>query len=544
MSKSNNSIINLRVLSTIIIFLLGMTIGIKFKDFGFNSVDDEEVTKLEDVLYFSKNYYLEEIDTDKLVESAINGMLNELDPHSVYIPAKEQEAVEEEFRGNFEGIGIEFQIIEDTITVVSPISGGPSEALGILAGDRIIKIAGKDAVGFENNDVIKKLRGEKGSEVNITVFRPSNAKTYDFNITRDKIPIYSVDVSLLYDDQTGYISLSKFAQTSEEEILNALSDLDKKGMKRLILDLRNNPGGLLSQAYSIADIFIDGNKLLVYTEGRIPEFSEEYHADLTYKYEKLPLIVLVNRGSASASEIVAGAIQDWDRGLIIGETSFGKGLVQRPFILPDKSAVRITIAKYFTPSGRAIQRKYGANKSDYYMEVYNRNDSTYTDSISTLAADSVKMEYKTAGGRTVYGGGGISPDIHVTSKELTELSYSLMRNNVYYGFVRHYLDNHPEIQTMYAEDKAKFKSEFIISDKMFSNFIKFAESKDVVIDKKQLAADESYIKTRIKAFIAREYWKNEGWYYIILDQDDVFEKALQNFPQTEKLAGLIEDKKD
>lgn len=539
MSEPKNGIMYTRVLMTIIVFLVGMTVGVKFKDFGMSDLDAETITKLEDVLYFSKNYYLEDIDEGKLVDAAIQGMMEQLDPHSVYIPPLEQESVEEEFRGNFEGIGIEFQIIDDTITVVSPISGGPSESLGIIAGDRIVEIENETAVGLENDEVIKKLRGEKGTEVNITIYRPSVANLYDYTIERDKIPLYSVDVSLLIDDKTGYISVSKFAQTTVDEVLNALSDLNKKGMERLVLDLRNNPGGLLSQAYNMADLFIDGDKLLVYTKGRLPDFNEEYHAELTYRYESLPLIVLVNRGSASASEIVAGAIQDWDRGLIIGETTFGKGLVQRPFILPDKSAVRITISKYFTPSGRAIQRDYGENKTDYYLEVYNRDDSVYTQTRDSLQTDSTKHKYTTAGGRTVYGGGGISPDIHVKSEELSELIYNLMRKNVYYSFVRHYLDNHSDLIKSYNDDLKNFKINFEIDNKTFNEFIDFAKEKGVTIKNAELIKEETYIKTRLKAFIAREFWKNEGWYYIILDEDEVFKEALKNFPETSELAGLV-----
>ncbi|GJQ64131.1 MAG: peptidase S41 [Melioribacteraceae bacterium] len=539
MSDSKNGNTYTRILTVIIVFLAGMTIGVKFRDFGMSAIDTEKISKLEDVLYFSKNYYLEDIDEGKLVDAAIAGMMEELDPHSVYIPPLEQESVEEEFRGNFEGIGIEFQIIDDTITVVSPISGGPSESLGIMAGDRIVEIEKQPAIGLENDEVIKKLRGEKGTEVNITIYRPSVSNLYDYTIERDKIPLYSVDVSLLFDNKTGYISVSKFASTTVDEVLEALSELNKQGMERLVLDLRNNPGGLLSQAYNMADIFIDGEKLLVYTKGRLPDFNEEYHAELTYRYENLPLIVLVNRGSASASEIVAGAIQDWDRGLIIGETTFGKGLVQRPFILPDRSAVRITISKYFTPSGRAIQRDYGENKTDYYMEVYNRDDSTFTGQKDTTAVDSSKHKYTTAGGRVVYGGGGINPDIHVESADLSELIYNLMRKNVYYSFVRHYLDNHSDLIDRFNNDLVNFKNNFEIDSKTFNEFLEYAGEKGVTYSEKDLKKEEDYIKTRLKAFIAREFWKNEGWYYILLDEDDVFNEALKNFPATSELAGLV-----
>lgn len=527
--------ISTRALITVIVFLIGITLGIKFRDFFVIDEDIKKASKIEDVLFYSKNYYIEEIDTDKLVDSAIEGMLDQLDPHSVYIPAKDQEAVEEEFRGNFDGIGIEFQIIEDTITVVSPISGGPSEKLGILAGDRIIKIEGEDATGLENENVIDKLRGKRGSKVDITIYRPGNKKVYDFTIERDKIPLHSVDVAIMTDDSTGYISLSKFTQTTSDEVLSALGDLHRAGMKRLVFDLRNNPGGLLSQAYQIADLFLDDDKLIVYTKGKYPELNEEYKASLTYRYENTPLIILVNRGSASASEIVSGAVQDWDRGLIIGETTFGKGLVQRPFILNDHSAVRITIAKYYTPSGRAIQRKYGHDRSDYYLEIYNRDNDSLSTKSDTTAADSTREEFHTASGRVVYGGGGITPDIKVKSQELSELSYELMRENCYYEFIRQYLDSNPDIRSDHSDSLKIFKSEFDISDKTFNDFINFAKTKNIKISSAELKSEESYIRTRLKAFIAREFWGNKGWYYIILDQDDVYINAVDNFENISKL---------
>ena len=394
---------------TIIALAVGIIIGIYVKEYFLRGGIRNDADKVEKILNLTQNYYVDEVDVNKLVESAINGMLDELDPHSTYLTVEDQQIVGEEFRGNFEGIGIEFQIINDTIVVVSPIAGGPSESLGILAGDRIIKINGKSSIGITNADVQKKLRGPKDTYVDITIYRPSANTNLDFRIIRDEIPLNSVDVSFMVNDTAGYISVSKFSETTTGEILTHLDALLKKGMLYLILDLRNNPGGLLSQAHQVSDIFIDDEKLIVYTKSRINAFNEELFAEKKYDFEMTPLTILVNRGSASASEIVAGAVQDWDRGLIVGETTFGKGLVQRPFILDDNSAVRITIARYYTPSGRIIQREY-KDKHQYYSEVIDRQDNEGANFDHSVEDDSLKSEFKTRGGRAVFSNGGITPD--------------------------------------------------------------------------------------------------------------------------------------
>src|SRR5574338_1262479 len=361
----------------LIMLTLGIVLGTQIEKVFSNDNLRDNIIKFNDVLTFTEKYYVEDVDTPKLVEAAINGMLSKLDPHSVYIPANEVENIEESFRGDFEGIGIEFQIVNDTITVVSPITGGPSEVLGIMSGDRIVKIDDTPVIGITNDEVRKKLRGKAGSEVKVSISRVGEPKLIEYNIVRDKIPLYSVDTHFMIDENTGYVSVSRFSETTYDELMDALKDLNKNGMTQLILDLRSNPGGYLNQAVKISDLFISGKKKIVYTEGRRKEFDEVYYASEPSPYENIPLIVLINRGSASASEIVSGAIQDWDRGLIVGETSFGKGLVQRQFDLPDNSALRLTISQYFTPSGRLIQRDYKnkKNKEDYYSNVDNENET-------------------------------------------------------------------------------------------------------------------------------------------------------------------------
>ncbi len=430
----------LSLILILFILVLGISIGLIFQEFINDNKLSKEAEKFNEILNLTESYYYEDVNPDELFNNAVNGMLSELDPHSVYIPAVEQKGIDEQFKGRFEGIGIEFQIINDTITVVSPISGGPSKSVGIEPGDRIVKINGKSSIGFTNSDVLKKLRGAKGTSVKIQIFRPLVNKTIDFTIVRDEIPIYTVDASIMVSDSIGYISLTKFTETSSIEMKSALNDLTKMGMKKLVLDLRNNPGGYLKRAFEIADMFIDGHKMIVYTRGRRSELDDDLTAVREYPYEKIPLVILINRGSASASEIVSGAIQDWDRGILVGETTFGKGLVQRPFLLEDSSAVRITISKYYTPSGRQIQRHF-ESKEDYYAEVQDREEKEAENINHTLEIDSTKKVFHTAGGRPVVGGGGITPDFIVKNKELTDYSIKLRSNDLFYKFVRRYLDS-------------------------------------------------------------------------------------------------------
>ncbi len=517
----------------IIIFFILMTgifIGININKFFGSENLDQELGKFSEVLSFTDKFYVDKVDNKKLIEAAISGMLDSLDPHTTYIDAEQMQSVEEQFRGDFEGIGIEFQIINDTVVVVSPITGGPSEALGIYAGDRIVKIDGKNFTGVTNEKVIKTLRGEAGTKVDLTVHRPGYKNNLDFTITRDKIPIYSVDSHFMVNNETGYLSISRFSETTTEEVKDALNDLSKKGMKKLILDLRNNPGGYLNQAFQIADMFISGDKLIVSTKGRRSDFNEEYFASKEYNYEKMPLAILVNSGSASASEIIAGAVQDHDRGIIIGETTFGKGLVQRQFMLPDNSAVRITISKYYTPSGRLIQRPY-SDKESYYNGIHSETDSTEVE----FTPDK-NQKYKTKNGRTVYGGGGITPDHIVKSEKVQPYTASLRRANLFYTFALNFMDkNGNEIRNKYSSEFQSFVKNFRISDKDLNNFLKYANSKNVEFNKQEYEIDKEYIRTLIKAYIARDMWKNEGWYYVITQVDNQFSEALKLIPNSNEI---------
>lgn len=523
-----------QILSYSIILLIGIYLGIKLNDFLFVSSSNKDLQKFSDVLKYTEKFYIDTVKSKKLVEDAIKGMFNGLDPHTVYIPAIEQQTSEEQFRGNFEGIGIEFQIIKDTIVVVSAITGGPSESLGIQSGDRIIKINNENAVGLSNQDVMKKLRGKKGTSVNVSILRPGSATLKEYNIIRDKINIYSVDAAFMYNDSTGYIFLTRFSETSTDEIANALNRLSSAGMKYLILDLRNNPGGYEDQASQIADFFIDGNKVIVSNKGRVKNFNEVFRAQKSFPYEKIPLIVLVNRGSASASEIVAGAIQDWDRGLIIGETTFGKGLVQRPILLSDNSAVRITVAKYLTPSGRAIQRDY-SDKRKYYEDILTRDNEEIINS-EEIKSDSTRPKFKTSKGRIVFGGGGINPDFYVEPEKESDFSIDLRRNNAYYPFVRKFMDiNSEKLNLLYKNNLNKFLNEFSVNEKVLNDFINYAKSLKIKFTEQDLIKDKKMIQLRLKAFIARDLFKDIGWYSVLLREDKQFIKAINSISDAKKM---------
>ncbi len=526
---------------SVIILLIGIVVVIQFPIILSNDSLHDSIEKMDEVLRLTQRNYVEKVDTPKLVEAAINGMLEKLDPHSVYINSKRLKTIEESFRGNFEGIGIEFQVIDDTLTVVSPITGGPSEQLGILSGDQIIKIEDKSSIGITNEQVRQKLRGKAGTKVKVTILRYGIDKPIEYTITRDKIPLYSVDTHLMINKDVGYVSVSRFSGTTSRELKKALSDLELKGMNRLILDLRGNPGGYLNQAVKVADLFISGNKKIVYTKGRREEFDEILNASYKSDFENIPLLILVNKGSASASEIVAGAVQDWDRGLVVGTTTFGKGLVQRQYTLSDGSALRLTIAKYYTPSGRLIQRNYKnlKNKNEYYHDA---GDSSLVDgdNLNHFAdKDSSAKFYKTSGGRKVYGGGGITPDYIVKAETISKYTTDLLRHNAFYKFVLRYLQtNKTKIVKKYGNDLALFNKKFKINTSTLNSFLAFAKTLKVKFISNEFNENKDYIKARLKAQIARNFWKNKGWYSVLLKQDRQIKKSLTLFNEAIELAKL------
>ncbi len=510
-----------------------------------NEEFDSKIDKFYQVLWTAKENYLEEIDTDELVTEAIKAALEKLDPHSIYMPPQKLKTENERFAGSFEGIGVQFQVIEDTINIISAISGGPSEKLGITSGDKIVRIEGESAIKMDSDTIQSRLRGKKGTVVNIQILRSGESELLSFDIVRDKIPLYSVDASFIIDGtDIGYLSINRFMQTTHREFLDSMKKLSDMGMKKLILDLRGNPGGYLNQAFLLADEFIKNGNTIVYTKGRKPDFDEYYYSRPGGRYENLPIIVLVDAGSASASEIMSGAIQDLDRGLIVGVTTFGKGLVQRQYDLPDKSGFRITIAQYFTPSGRNIQRPYKdklkyRSMTDWLDLKEGKNINHALEEAKTSNLDSMPPIYKTSGGRNVLGGGGITPDYVAKYDTITKFSRNLRAKNLNFLYSREYLDkNEKTFDKTYKYDFKKFLREFVVTEDMIDDFETLAESKGVEWDDDSFETDEKYLKLSIKASIARSVWGNNESTATYLPMIKSAMKAIELFPEAINIANL------
>jgi len=507
----------------------------------------EQIKKFSDVLSFVEKSYVDDVDTGKLTDAAIVGMLNTLDPHSVYIPPKQFEKVQEDFKGKFEGVGISFRVLNDTITVIEPVGGGPSARMGVLSNDRIVKINDTSSIKWTDQKVMHTLRGPKGTKVKISIVRPSVKEILDFIIIRDEIALTSVDAAIMLTKDVGYIRVNQFKETTHSEMEKALQTLRTAGMRKLILDLRDNGGGYLEEAVRMADQFLDGGPVdhphvIVYTKARKPEFEESYSAKSGDEYEKLPLIVLINNASASASEIMAGAMQDWDRGLIVGETSFGKGLVQRQIPLRDGSAFRLTVARYYTPSGRLIQRSYqGKDKDEYQLEAFERDEKEgeNIEHKQDAKSDTVVPVFKTNGGRTVLGGGGITPDYVVKSEKVTGLVQTVWRRNLFYDFCKNYMEGPGfALRIEYGKNYEAYKTKYEISDKVMADFHKFIETKEIKIDEKEYQKDLNFLKAHLKGQIAQMIFGLEGYIGVMVSVDNQIQKALTLFPEAKKIAKL------
>lgn len=500
---------------------------------SFGQVDSrvETTQKYAEVFSYITNMYVDEVDGPKLTETAIEAMLKTLDPHSLYYPKEEVEAANRSIKGSFVGIGIRFQILNDTLRVVNPTPGGPSEKLGIRAGDKIINIDGENiaGTGLKNSGVRDRLLGEKDSKVRVKIMRSGAKKPLEYVIVRDNIALNSVVSSYMIDDETGYIKLTNFSRSTTTEMQENIKKLKSQGMENLIFDLQGNGGGLLYAAKTVADEFLSGNKLVVYSEGE-HQPRRDMNAGDKGEFEKGKLIILTDESTASASEIVSGAVQDWDRGVIVGRRTYGKGLVQRPIDLSDGSQIRLTIARYYTPAGRSVQKPYDdleAYKNDYYNR-YLHGEMSNQDSIKL--SDSLRYETKITK-RAIYGGGGVMPDVFVPidTTELSDYYRDLVRSSSINNFALTYVEsNRDEILKDFSSVK-EFKNGFVMDKKVMDLFFSYVEeeNEDLKFVEEEYEISKELIQLRLKAQIAQNIWDYNGFYEIYNDKNEVLQEALK-----------------
>lgn len=505
------------------------TFGISAQYSRSNSASRQQ-QKLLMVENIVNNLYVDNVDEEKIVENAVRGILENLDPHSSYSTKEETTSSQETMQGSFSGIGIQFNMQKDTLYVVQTIAGGPSEKVGILPGDRFIAVDDSIIAGrkLKNTDIMKRLRGPKGTKVNIKVKRGSNAELLEFRITRDDIPLNSIDAVYMADGKTGYIRLSRFAATSYKEFKDAITKLKKQGMQQLILDLTDNGGGYMQIAAQIANEMLNRGNLIVYTQGRKSP-RQNLNADGSGTFRTQKVVVMINQFSASASEILSGAVQDWDRGVVVGRRSFGKGIVQREFLLPDSSSFRLTIARYYTPSGRNIQKPYvKGDREDYDKDIidrYNHGELQSADSIHF--ADSLKHTTLRLH-RTVYGGGGIMPDVFVPldTTQYTDYHRRLVAKGIIPQFALRYVDkNRADLKAQYP-DAQKFIKEFTVTDEMLNNLVDAGKAEKVDFDKSQFAKSKEMLRTFVKAAIANDLFSTGAYFQIVNEQNDIYKEAL------------------
>jgi len=517
-----------------LVLVVGIFIGIKLNRNSQQSQllemfsnETHAGNKLDELLDYVIREYVDTLDRDSLTDQTIETLVGNLDPHSAYIPASDLQATNEPLNGNFEGIGVEFNILRDTIYVVTAIPGGPSEKAGIKSGDKIIFVDGKKVagIGITNDMVFKNLKGKGGTIVKIGVLRFGTNNIEYFKITRGKIPIFSVDASYMMTNETGFIKISRFASTTYKEFSDALQKLQNHGMKKLILDLRGNPGGFLDAAIDISDEFLPKGKMIVYTQGKNRPRQNSI-ASQKGQFEKQDLVILIDENSASASEIVAGAIQDNDRGIIIGRRSFGKGLVQEQSEFKDGSAIRLTIARYYTPAGRCIQKPYeNGHIEDYYHDEMDRYDSG-----ELVNADSVKLnkklKYTTPAGKIVYGGGGIMPDyfIPIDTTKVSKYISELLYKNIINDFALEYVNkNRAKLKFSTVEE---FNVQFEVNNALINELKAYATKNNVKSSPNDLGKGFTLLSTHLKAYIAKDIFNQEAWFYIKNASDEACIKAL------------------
>ena len=545
---------------------VSLLVGVQVQDAVSGSEDVEQLRKIEEAYEYITRSYVEQVDSSELAEAAIDGMLASLDPHSIYISAEEMRRVRESFDASFEGVGIYYEFVDgiegaDTLVVLMPIAGGPSDEAGLQPGDRVVEIDGETAIGIDTDGVQTRLKGPRGTSVDIVVERPGYREPLDFTIIRDRIPLNTVIASYMVDDQTGLIKLQRFARTSHDEVRGAIRELQAEGMERLILDLRGNAGGLLEQAYEISDEFLGSGEMIVYTESRHPSNRRQYRATAGGIYEDGPVIVLIDENSASASEIVAGALQDHDRAYLIGRRTFGKGLVQQQFPMTDGSVLQMTVSRYYTPSGRLIQTPYevGETDEDYFEAKRAIREGVEGDllrsggPVDALAfgeqvADSLVFE--TDGGRTVFGGGGILPDYIVAVDTLAPALRTVIGKNLDNAFARVELERlGDDFRQRWDGREREFVTGFRLSDAAFERFLDFAEAEgtpvvttrpegdeeDVLVRSEALAL-RSDIETRVRAFMARRLFNADAFYPVVGQIDPALREAMAHWRDAVTLA--------
>jgi carboxyl-terminal processing protease len=552
------------------VLVLGIVLGMQVRDGVSSDNDTENARKIQEAFQYIQRNYVERVDSAQLAEDAIKGMLKGLDPHSIYVSSEDMRRVRENFDAAFEGVGIYYEFIpgpegQDTLAVLMPIEGGPSEEAGLLAGDRILSVDNSSAIGWTNADVERHLKGPRGTQVAVQVKRRGFDRPLPFTIVRDQIPLHTVTAAHMIDGQTGYIRLSRFARTSYDEFMRAMRQLEAQGMQRLIFDLRDNAGGLMEMAIRISDEFLPSNQLIVYTQSRRGAFNQEYRARTGGSFEDKPVIVLVNEYSASASEIVAGALQDHDRALVVGRRTFGKGLVQQQFPLADGAVLQMTISRYYTPAGRLIQTPYarGADQDAYYeakVDLLRRDFERLIEQRGAVPASELvtdvpdSLRFRTDAGRIVYGGGGILPDWLVPVDTLSGALRTVIARNLDNEFAREYLDGAgTRLRAQWEGRQQDFIANYRVDDATFRAFLAFAEARGIdVVDatpaavadedtprdflvRSQVDAQRDQVETRIKAFIARRLYGIDAWYIVVQGIDRTFQEALVLWPEADRL---------
>ncbi len=542
--------VHTKIVFGVLVLAAGVLLGMQLES-ALSDDTRAALKKLEHAFLVINERYVEDVDSGALAEHALEGMLDELDPHSVYIDAETMRRVEEDFSGGFEGIGISFEFVEgeqgqDTLIVLSVIPEGPSEEVGLHSGDRIIEVDGQSTIGFETADVQRTLKGPRGTSVDIVVVRPGQSDPIGFTIIRDRIPLYAVDVAYMIDEVTGFIKINRFSGTTHREFRDAVDRLKSQGMQRLMLDLRGNSGGYMEMAVQLSDEFLPDDALIVSQKGRVRDANHSFFGTSAGLLEDEPIIVLVNEASASASEIVAGALQDHDRGLVVGRRTFGKGLVQQQHALPDGSAMRVTIARYYTPSGRLIQTPYVSGDREEYLnlkrEMHENTALLSAQEIMDSVPDS--LVYETVGGRAVMGGGGILPDFIVDVDTASLFLREILSRDVANTYARMWYDREGEaLAARWGDQRDDFLESFKIPETEYQGFLDYARVRGIQIgtgvdafEHAEIEADRPYLEARIKARLAVRLFDLEAFYPIMHPEDRTLQEALKLWSEAKNIA--------